>query len=137
MLPDRRRHHRVIGAATALPGAPPIAALVGDQQASLVGQACVARGPAKITFGTGGMLDLVLGPDRPGFETRGSGGTFPIIAMRVGGADTWGLEAIMLSAGTNVEWLRDDLGIIASVGGESRGRAGVRPTPAAWCTCPR
>jgi glycerol kinase len=34
--------------------------------------------------------------------------------MRLGGADTWGLEAIMLSAGTNVEWLRDDLGILPS-----------------------
>ncbi len=34
--------------------------------------------------------------------------------MRTGGTDTWGLEAIMLSAGTNVEWLRDDLGILPS-----------------------
>ena len=89
-------------------------ALVGDQQASLLGQACVRPGPAKITFGTGGMLDMVLGPDRPSFETRGDGGTFPIITWRLGGVDTWGLEAIMLAAGTNVEWLRDDLGILAS-----------------------
>ena len=115
MLPTVVDTTGIVGTATALPGAPPIAALVGDQQASLVGQACVTRGPAKITFGTGGMLDLVLGPERPGFETRGAGGTFPIIAMRAGGSDTWGLEAIMLSAGTNVEWLRDDLGIIPSV----------------------
>ena len=104
----------LIGSATALPGAPPIAALVGDQQASLLGQACVRPGPAKITFGTGAMLDMVVGPDRPTFETRGNGGTFPIITWRVDGTDTWGLEAIMLAAGTNVEWLRDDLGIIAS-----------------------
>ncbi len=103
-----------IGSATALAGSPPITALVGDQQASLLGQACVRPGPAKITFGTGAMLDMVLGPDRPTFETRGGGGTFPIIAWRVGGSDTWGLEAIMLAAGTNVEWLREDLGIIAS-----------------------
>jgi glycerol kinase len=103
-----------IGAATALAGSPPITALVGDQQASLAGQACVAPGPAKITFGTGAMLDMVLGPDRPGFETRGGGGTFPIVTWRLGGADTWGLEAIMLAAGSNVEWLRDDLGVIAS-----------------------
>jgi glycerol kinase len=114
MLPTLVDTTGVVGPATALPGAPPIAALIGDQQASLVGQGCVAPGPAKITFGTGGMLDLVLGPDRPQFETRGDGGTFPIIAMRRGGEDTWGLEAIMLSAGTNVEWLRDDLGILVS-----------------------
>jgi glycerol kinase len=58
------------------------------------------------------MLDLVLGPEPPGFATRGPGGTFPIVAWSVGGARTWGIEAIMLSAGTNVEWLRDDLGLI-------------------------
>lgn len=113
MLPTLVDSSGIIGPATALSGAPPIAALVGDQQASLLGQACVRPGPAKITFGTGGMLDTVLG-DRPGFETRGGGGTFPIITWRLGGVDTWGLEAIMLAAGTNVEWLRDDLGILSS-----------------------
>ncbi len=112
MLPTVVDTTGIIGNATALPGSPPIAALIGDQQASLLGQGCVLPGPAKITFGTGGMLDLVVGPDRPGFDTRGGGGTFPIITMRAGGVDTWGLEAIMLSAGTNIEWLRDDLGII-------------------------
>ena len=104
----------VCGDATALPGAPPIAGIAGDQQASLVGQGCLRPGMAKITFGTGGMLDLVVGPDRPGFETRGGAGTFPIVTLRRGGEATWGLEAIMLSAGTNVEWLRDDLGLLGS-----------------------
>jgi len=113
-LPEVVDTSGIVGPATALPGSPPIAALIGDQQASLVGQACIAPGPAKITFGTGGMLDLVLGPERPSFETRGAGGTFPIVAMQRGGERTWGLEAIMLSAGTNVEWLRDDLGILSS-----------------------
>ena len=52
------------------------------------------------------------GADRPAHGRRGAAGTFPIIALRVGGRATWGIEAIMLSAGTCVEWLRDDLGII-------------------------
>lgn len=103
-----------IAVATVLEGAPPITGIAGDQQASLIGQGCVHPGPAKITFGTGGMLDTVIGDRHPGFETRGGGGTFPIVAWRQKGALTWGLEAIMLSAGTNVEWLRDDLGIIAT-----------------------
>ena len=103
-----------VATATALPSAPPITGLLGDQQASLLGQGCVRPGDAKITFGTGGMLDVVLGPDRPAFELRGGSGTFPIVTRRVGGVDTWGLEAVMLSAGTNVEWLRDDLGLVAS-----------------------
>ena len=102
------------GAATALPGAPPITALVGDQQASLVGQGCVRRGDAKITFGTGGMLDVVLDATPPRLAQRSEHGTFPIVAWRHGGTCVWGLEAIMLAAGTNVQWLRDDLGLIAS-----------------------
>ncbi|MDQ4068773.1 MAG: FGGY family carbohydrate kinase [Actinomycetota bacterium] len=103
----------IVGEASALPGAPPIAGLAGDQQASLLGQGCARPGLAKMTFGTGGMLDLCLGPDRPGFEQRGPHGTFPIAAWRLGRHITWGLEAFMLTAGQAVEWLRDDLGVIA------------------------
>lgn len=103
-----------LGAAGALPGSPAITALVGDQQASLIGQACVRPGQVKITFGTGAMLDRVLGDTPPAFEGRGPGGTYPIVCHRLNGADTWGLEGIMLTAGSNVEWLRDDLGIIES-----------------------
>jgi glycerol kinase len=102
----------VLGPADALDGAPPIAALVGDQQASLAGQGAVHPGLAKITFGTGGMLDVCVGPDRPLNARQGGHGTFPIVAWRRGGATTWGVEAVMLAAGTNVEWLRDDLGVI-------------------------
>ena len=101
-----------VGRASALPGAPVIAGIAGDQQASLVGQGCVRPGLAKITFGTGGMLDLCVGSDRPTFETRGGGGTFPVVAYARNGRVVWGVEAVMLAAGTNVEWLRDDLGLI-------------------------
>jgi glycerol kinase len=104
-----------IAPATALNGSPMICGVAGDQQASLIGQGCVRPGPAKITFGTGGMLDLVVGPDRPASAVRSSSGTFPIVAWKRGSETMWGIEAIMLSAGTNVEWLRDDLGIIDSV----------------------
>ncbi len=104
----------LLGPASALEGAPPIAALAGDQQASLLGQGRLRPGLAKVTFGTGGMLDCCLGPERPAFETRGAHGCFPVIAWSMGGRLTWGLEAVMLSAGTCVEWLRDDLGVISS-----------------------
>ncbi|HVE93836.1 MAG TPA: FGGY-family carbohydrate kinase [Acidimicrobiales bacterium] len=100
------------GSASALPGAPPIAGLVGDQQGSLIGQGCVHPGTAKITFGTGGMLDLVTGDTRPTAAQRSDAGCFPIVAWRRAGRTVWGLEAAMLSAGTCVEWLRDDLGLI-------------------------
>ncbi|MGH9026255.1 MAG: FGGY family carbohydrate kinase [Acidimicrobiia bacterium] len=105
----------VLGPATAVPGAPPLAGLAGDQQASLLGQGCVQPGDAKITFGTGGMLDVVLGPSPPRFTNRGRAGTYPIVARRLDRRDTWGLEAVMLTAGTNVEWLCEDLGVLGSV----------------------
>ena len=103
-----------IGAADALDGAPPIVALAGDQQASMLGQGCVHPGLAKITFGTGGMLDACTGTTPPATEARSAAGTFPIIGWRHAGSTTWGVEAIMLSAGTAVEWLVSDLGILES-----------------------
>ncbi|MCX6542644.1 MAG: FGGY family carbohydrate kinase [Actinobacteria bacterium] len=114
MLPTIVDSSGELGAATALPGAPMIGGLAGDQQASLLGQGCVRPGQAKITFGTGGMLDLCTGSEPPRSSNRSSHGTFPIVAWTRNGEATWGVEAIMLSAGTNVEWLRDDLGIIAT-----------------------
>ena len=101
-----------IGEATALPGAPPICGIAGDQQASLIGQACVKPGMAKITFGTGGMLDVCTGPDLPSNLRRRDHGTFPLVCWRDRDGISWGAEGVMLSAGTNVEWLRDDLGIL-------------------------
>src|SRR5690606_16817639 len=104
----------VVGEATAIDGAPPIAALVGDQQGSLVGQGCIEPGMAKITFGTGGMLDVCTGTAPPAVADRTANGTFPIVAWSLDGERTWGSEAIMLAAGSNVEWLQHDLGVIDS-----------------------
>jgi glycerol kinase len=111
MLPEIVDSSGFHGQATALPGAPPITGIVGDQQASLVGQGCTQPGLAKITFGTGAMLDVCL-EAQPAFQPRGEGGCFPIVAWSRNGKLTWGIEALMLSAGTCVEWLRDDLGMI-------------------------
>jgi glycerol kinase len=112
MMPTIVRSSGVVGNATALPGSPPIASLVGDQQGSLVGQGCITPGKTKITFGTGGMLDTVTGTSAPTENRRSSGGTFPIVAFSDATGITWGAEAIMLSAGTNIEWLCSDMQLI-------------------------
>jgi len=112
MLPAIVDSTGLAGEAVTLPGRPPIAGIAGDQQASLVGQGCTRPGLAKATFGTGGMLDQCVGLVRPSYSSRGDNGTIPIVAWRRAGEVTWGIEAIMLSAGTCVEWLRDDLGLI-------------------------
>lgn len=103
----------IVADATMLDGSPPITAMAGDQQASLVGQGCVHVGMTKITFGTGGMLDVCSGREPPRRADRSEHGTFPIVAWSLGGRLTWAREAIMLSAGSNVDWLREDLGLFA------------------------
>jgi len=109
----------VVGHATALPGRPPICGIAGDQQASLIGQGCVRPGDAKVTFGTGAFLDLNIGMAPPpfgAFGNTGANGCLPIIAwQRAGSALTWGVEALMLSAGSAVSWLVDDLGLLSDV----------------------
>jgi glycerol kinase len=132
VLPSIVASSGVAGLASALPGAPPIAGIAGDQQASLVGQGCTLPGLAKITFGTGGMLDLCVGRTRPAFEARGDGGCFPIVAWRRDGVDTWGIEAVMLSAGTCVEWLRDDMGLISSAAESEAVAAACDDTGDVW-----
>ncbi len=100
------------GVASALTGAPPILAMVGDQPASLFGQSCVRRG-AKITFGTGAMLDMVQGDEAPRSFSRLASGCYPTVVRSRDAHTTWGLEGIILSAGACVEWLLD-LGLIST-----------------------
>nr|MDQ2754635.1 FGGY family carbohydrate kinase [Actinomycetota bacterium] len=92
-----------LATASALTGRPAICGIIGDQQASLMGQGCTRPGLAKVTFGTGAMLDVCLGETRPDFTSRGPGGCFPIIAWQRAGRTTWGVEAIMLAAGSAVD----------------------------------
>ncbi|HUR23012.1 MAG TPA: FGGY-family carbohydrate kinase, partial [Acidimicrobiales bacterium] len=132
VMPEIVDSSAVVGEAVALSGRPPLAGMAGDQQASLIGQGCTRAGLAKMTFGTGGMLDLCLGPDRPAFEQRGPHGTFPIVGWRRQGRVTWGIEAFMLTAGQAVEWLRDDLGIIADAGASEAVASGCESTGGVW-----
>jgi len=100
------------GAASALDGSPTITALVGDQSASLFGQSCIAPGSTKITFGTGAMADQIRGEETPSAMTQSSSGCFPIVARSDNGHIVWGVEGIVLSASTCIDWLRDDIGLI-------------------------
>jgi glycerol kinase len=136
LLPTIVDSSGVLGTLDELPGAPVLASLVGDQQASLVGQGCIQPGVAKLTFGTGAMFDMVVGPTAPPAARRGEHGTFPIVAWRQNGNAMWGVEAIMLSAGTCIEWLRDDMGMLttaeesASIAAQCSDTGGVLFVPA-------
>jgi glycerol kinase len=87
----------------------PIAGVAGDQQAALVGQACLAPGDAKCTYGTGAFLVLNTGVTLVRSRAR----LLSTLAYRLGGRTTFALEGSILSAGATVQWLRDGLGIIA------------------------
>jgi glycerol kinase len=132
MLPEVVDSSGVLGEASALRGAPAICGIAGDQQAALVGQGCTRPGLAKATFGTGGMLDQCTGDAVPGALDRSPGGTFPIVAWRRGEHTRFGVEAMMLSAGSCIEWLRDDLGILEDAASSAEVAARCEDTGDVW-----
>lgn len=98
--------------ATALYGNPPILALIGDQQASLVGQGCDTKGAAKITFGTSAVANIILGTAPLAQHSRDAFGN---VALSTQESTLYGAEAAVMSAGSSIEWLIR-LGIIADAG---------------------
>lgn len=119
-----------IGVASALPGSPPIAAMVGDQPASLFGQSCVRTG-GKITFGTGAILDVVSDDGAPAQLQLLPAGCYPTVLRSRDGVVTWGVEGIVLSAGSCVEWLCD-LGVLDSPSSSSEVATSVNASDGVW-----
>ncbi len=111
LLPEIVPSSAVYGEARApLPGVP-IAGILGDQQAALLGQACCAPGEAKNTYGTGCFLLLHTGTT-PVASTHGLVTT---VAGKFGDAPaTYALEGSIAVTGALVQWLRDNLGVIRS-----------------------
>jgi glycerol kinase len=98
---------------TRLFGAPlPIAGVAGDQQAATFGQACITPGLAKNTYGTGCFAVMNTGERRVDSEQ----GLLTTIGWQLepGARLTYALEGGVFIAGAAVQWLRDELGIIAS-----------------------
>ena len=87
-----------------------VGALVGDQQAALVGQACLAPGMLKSTYGTGCFAILNTGNEALASHHR----LLTTIAYRLEGVATYALEGSIFMAGASVQWLRDELGLVDS-----------------------
>jgi glycerol kinase len=91
----------------------PVAGMLGDQQAALVGQACFRAGEAKNTYGTGCFLLLNTGAA----PVPSNAGLITTVAYRFGNAPPcFALEGSIAIAGALVQWLRDNLRLIASSG---------------------
>ena len=109
VLPSIVSSSAVYGLARGVLEGVPIAGILGDQQAALMGQACFAPGEAKNTYGTGCFLLMHTGtvpvPSRHGLVTT--------VAAKLGDAPaTYALEGSIAMAGALVQWLRDNLGLI-------------------------
>jgi len=86
----------------------PIAGIAGDQQAALFGQACLAPGMAKNTYGTGCFLLLNTG--REAVQSRNN--LLTTVAWQRNGVTDYALEGSVFIGGAVVQWLRDGLKLI-------------------------
>jgi glycerol kinase len=87
----------------------PIAGILGDQQAALVGQACFQAGEAKNTYGTGCFLLMNTGTA----PVHSSHGLLTTLAYKLGRQPAqYALEGSIAITGALVQWLRDNLGLI-------------------------
>ncbi|UQN07571.1 glycerol kinase GlpK [Deinococcus sp. QL22] len=114
VLPQVRASSEVYGeTAEGLLGARvPIAGIAGDQQAATFGQACLKRGMAKNTYGTGCFLLMNTAGEAVTSQHR----LLTTVAWRLGQHLTYALEGSVFTAGATVQWLRDGLGIIRESG---------------------
>ena len=88
----------------------PIAGIAGDQQAALFGQACLAPGLAKNTYGTGCFLLMNTGTNAVASRNN----LVTTVAWKRGDTLDYALEGSVFIAGAVVQWLRDGLQIIRS-----------------------
>ncbi|TSA82569.1 glycerol kinase GlpK [Deinococcus detaillensis] len=114
ILPEVRNSSEVYGeTAEGLLGSRiKIAGIAGDQQSATFGQACLERGMAKNTYGTGCFLLMNTEGDAVPSQNR----LLTTVAWQLGGERTYALEGGVFVGGAVVQWLRDGLGIIRSSG---------------------
>jgi glycerol kinase len=111
MLPEIRPSSEIYGEAGAPLAGVPVASLLGDQHAALVGQTCFDSGDAKCTYGTGSFFLLNTG-EQP---ARSQNGLLTTLGYDLGtGAPTYALEGSIAVTGALVQWFRDNLGLIGS-----------------------
>ena len=112
MLPRICSSSEIYGKATlpAIAGLP-IAGILGDQQAALVGQACFAAGEAKNTYGTGCFMLMNTGEE----PASSQHGLLTTVAYKLGKQPPcYALEGSIAISGALVQWMRDNLGLIKS-----------------------
>ncbi len=111
MLPEIRPSSEIYGEAGEPLAGVPVASLLGDQHAALVGQTCFDPGDAKCTYGTGSFFLLNTG-EQP---ARSEAGLLTTLGYDLGsGKPTYALEGSIAITGALVQWFRDNIGLIGS-----------------------
>ncbi|HEX5410315.1 MAG TPA: glycerol kinase GlpK [Terriglobia bacterium] len=108
LLPQVKESSGVIAATEIFGGRILIAGVAGDQQASLFGHQCFAKGSAKNTYGTGLFLLMNAGEEIPKSES----GLVATVGWGRNGKTTYALEGSVFIAGAALQWLRDEVGLI-------------------------
>jgi len=112
-LPEIVSSSDIYGTAKAPLAGVPIAGILGDQQATLFGQACLKPGEAKNTYGTGCFLLMNTG-EKPIASRHG---LLTTLGYKLGDAPAvYALEGSVAIAGALVQWLRDNLKLIKKSG---------------------
>lgn len=112
-LPEIRSSSEVYGTCSGTLAGVPLAGILGDQQAALFGQACLAPGEAKNTYGTGCFMLMNTG-EKP-FPSKA--GLLTTLGYKLGDAPAvYALEGSISISGALVQWLRDNLGLIENAG---------------------
>lgn len=113
MLPEIKSSSKVYGTCKGSLDGIPLAGILGDQQAALVGQTCFEKGQAKNTYGTGCFMLMNTGEKM----TPSNFGLLTTVAYQLGDEPVkYALEGSIAITGALVQWLRDNLGIIQSSG---------------------
>ena len=114
LLPEVRDSAAAFGVMQAdlLGAAIPVAGMAGDQQAALIGQACLRPGMAKSTYGTGCFMVMNTGQE----ALQSSHRLLTTVAYRLNGKTTYALEGSIFMAGATIQWIRDGLRLIGSAG---------------------
>ena len=86
----------------------PISAVLGDQQAAAVGQACFEKGSIKSTYGTGAFVIMNTGSKKINSKYK----VLTTICYRLNNKTTYALEGSIFIAGAGVQWLRDKIKLI-------------------------
>ncbi|MFI1772384.1 FGGY family carbohydrate kinase [Thalassobellus citreus] len=88
----------------------PITGMIGDSQAAFFGEECFVNGMAKATLGTGSSILW----NAENIDKQANNGMLTTIGWSIEGQVNYAIEGVIVSCGSTLEWLKNQLDIITS-----------------------